>query len=146
MSILIHLFRISFCQLLVNSVVSDEADQSTLIKNPRQALSYTIISYPTSNIMALLCLCVHSLCHFTADSEMEICYHGDIEPNRRSCCSRKMERRLHVAAEKDFYEVIRSTSSYLKNLLSSNAGKYQGKSKTVTRRVSQNVVTSFQYR
>ena len=77
---------------------------------------------------------------------MEICYHGDIEPNRKSCCSRKMERRLHVAAEKDFYEVIRSTSSYLKNLLSSNAAKYQGTSKTVNRRVSQNVVTPFQDR
>ena len=63
---------------------------------------------------------------------MEICYHGDTEPNRKSCCSRKMERRMHVAAEKDFYEVIRSTSSYLKNLLSSNAAKYQGKYKTVT--------------
>ena len=33
---------------------------------------------------------------------------------------------MHAAAEKDFYEVIRSTSSYLKNLLSSNAAKYQG--------------------
>ena len=62
-----------------------------------------------------------------SDPEMEVCYKGNREPSRTSCCSRKMERRYHQAAENDFYEVIRSTSSYLKNLLSLNAAQYKGK-------------------
>ncbi len=57
---------------------------------------------------------------------MEICYKGATDVNKKSCCSRKMERKYHIAAEKDFYEVIRSTSSYLKKLLSTHAAKYQG--------------------
>ena len=38
-----------------------------------------------------------------------------------------MERKFTTSTEKDFYEVIRSTSSYLKNLISSNSAQYQGK-------------------
>jgi glypican 5 len=59
------------------------------------------------------------------DPNMEICYRGSKELERTSCCSRKMERKYVQAADKDFYEVIRSTSSYLKKLLSINVAQYR---------------------
>ena len=60
---------------------------------------------------------------------MEICYKGDDDKfsDKQTCCTRRMERKFTTSTEKDFYEVIRSTSSYLKNLISSNSAQYQGK-------------------
>nr|ANS60429.1 GPC3/5 [Platynereis dumerilii] len=77
------------------------------------------------------------------DPEMEVCYKGNREPSRTSCCSRKMERRYHQAAEKDFYEVIRSTSSYLKNLLSVNAAQYKEQYLTLIQVAENNTETLF---
>lgn len=77
------------------------------------------------------------------DAEMEVCYKGNREPSRTSCCSRKMERRYHQAAEKDFYEVIRSTSSYLKNLLSVNAAQYKEQYLTLIQVAENNTETLF---
>ena len=60
---------------------------------------------------------------------MEICYKGSENKDRKSCCSRKMERKYVHAAEKNFHDVMKSTSDYLKNLLSTHAAKYQGKNR-----------------
>jgi len=81
--------------------------------------------------------------HAVHDPEMEVCYKGNREPSRTSCCSRKMERRYHQAAEKDFYEVIRSTSSYLKNLLSVNAAQYKEQYITLIQVAENNTETLF---
>ena len=57
---------------------------------------------------------------------MEICYHGTQNKAQKTCCTRKMEKKYHTTSENDFYSVMRSTSSYLKNLLITSADEYKG--------------------
>ena len=59
-----------------------------------------------------------------ADAHMKICYKGSEERERRSCCTREMEMKYRLAAERDFHQILQSTNLYLTNLLSSNKAYY----------------------
>ncbi|CAH1781256.1 unnamed protein product [Owenia fusiformis] len=53
--------------------------------------------------------------------ELEICQ----KDAAKTCCTPQMERKYTKASERDLYEVIRSTSSYLKGLLMQSAAQYK---------------------
>jgi len=57
---------------------------------------------------------------------MEVCYKGKHDATRKSCCTRRTERKYHRTAEEDLHAALMSTGSYLKTLLSSNLHHYQG--------------------
>ena len=61
-----------------------------------------------------------------SDAAMEVCYKGKQEPTRKSCCTRRTERKYHRTAGEDMHAALQSTSSYLKNLLTTNLAHYEG--------------------
>jgi hypothetical protein len=58
-------------------------------------------------------------------TKMEICYSGDQDGSTRSCCTGQMETKYQSAAEKDFYETMKFTSAYLRDLIADNMAFYQ---------------------
>jgi hypothetical protein len=57
---------------------------------------------------------------------MEICYKGGSDPAHTSCCTRKMERKFHVAATKEFADTVQQSSAALKTMLEQRAAELQG--------------------
>ena len=60
------------------------------------------------------------------DPDMEICYKGGRDKDRKTCCSRKMERKYAHAAQRDYHDAIRLHTASLKNLLVSQSSQLKG--------------------
>ncbi|KAF0873757.1 GPC5 protein, partial [Crocuta crocuta] len=57
-----------------------------------------------------------------AGPDLQVCV-----SKKPTCCTRKMEERYQTAARQDMQEVLQSSSSTLKFLISRNAAAFQGK-------------------
>ncbi|XP_074658537.1 glypican-5-like [Tubulanus polymorphus] len=59
------------------------------------------------------------------DKRMKICYDGRKQTQFKSCCTRKMEQKYSTASVNKIHKSIQESSSYLKNLIATNAAKFQ---------------------